>query len=131
MRLRPHPVAGMASESESGRLKTASCLVMDCKLMGSCDPVKTGSLYPAGKLGKYRDKITVLNTAPHQPDEWFTQEVMADGNRITIQVNGKITTDFRDPEKSFKKGHFALQAHDPGSVMKFRKIQVKELPARQ
>ena len=69
-----------------------------------------------------------MNEAPHKPDEWFTQEVIADGNHITIQVNGKITVDFRDPNNTYTKGHFALQGHDPGSVMKFRKVQVKELP---
>jgi hypothetical protein len=92
------------------------------------DPVKTGSLYPAGGLNKYRDKITVLNTAPHKPDEWFTQEVIAVGPKITILVNGKQTIEFTDPENRFTKGHFALQGHDPGTVVKFKKIEVKELP---
>jgi hypothetical protein len=32
-----------------------------------------------------------------------------------------------DPENRFKKGHFALQAHDPGSIMYFKNIEVKEL----
>ena len=47
------------------------------------DPVKTGSLYPDPRttLKNYRDKITVLDTAPHKPDEWFTQEVI--GGRAT------------------------------------------------
>src|SRR5215831_13030923 len=30
------------------------------------DPIRTGSLYPAGRLGKYKEEITVMNTAPHQ-----------------------------------------------------------------
>jgi len=94
------------------------------------DPVRTGSLYPNPNLGlaKYRDKITVLNTAPHKPDEWFTQEVIARGDHIIIKVNGKTTVDWKDPENRFKKGHFALQGHDPGTVVKFKKIEVKELP---
>jgi hypothetical protein len=92
------------------------------------DPVRTGSLYPAGGLGKFKDKITVLNTAPHKPNEWFTQEVIAVGPKITILVNGKQTIEFTDPEYRYKKGHFALQGHDPGTVVKFKKIEVKELP---
>ncbi len=92
------------------------------------DPVRTGSLYPAGGLAKYRDQITVLNDAPHKPDEWFTQEVIAVGPKITILVNGKKTIEFTDPEYRYKKGHFALQGHDPGTVVKFKKIEVKELP---
>jgi hypothetical protein len=93
------------------------------------DAIKTGSLYPDPRttLKDFRDKITVMNTAPHKPDEWFTQEVIAVGPKITIQVNGKTTIEWEDPEYRYKKGHFALQAHDPGSVMTFRKIEVKEL----
>jgi hypothetical protein len=93
------------------------------------DPVKTGSLYPDPRttLKNFRDKITVLNTAPHKPDEFFVQEVIAVGPKITILVNGKQTIEWEDPEFRYKKGHFALQAHDPGSVMTFRKVEVKEL----
>jgi hypothetical protein len=94
------------------------------------DPVKTGSLYPNGSFGldKFRDKITVLNTAPHKPDEFFTQEVIADGPVITIIVNGKTTLDkWEDPNKTFTKGHFALQGHDPGSVMTFKKVEYKPI----
>ena len=96
------------------------------------DPIRTGSLYPDARtpLKKYKDKITVMNTAPHKPDEWFTQEVTAVGNHIVIKVNGKTTVDWQDPENVYKKGHFALQAHDPGSVMTFRKVEVKELKAK-
>lgn len=91
------------------------------------DPVRTGSLYPAGSLAKYKSEITVMNTAPHKPNEWFTQEVTAEGNHIIIKVNGKITVDWKDPDNTYKKGHFALQGHDPGTIVKFRKIEVKEL----
>jgi Domain of Unknown Function (DUF1080) len=92
------------------------------------DRVKTGSLYAAQGLEKYKDKIVVLDKAPHKPDEFFTQEVIADGSKITIIVNGKTILDgFEDPEHRFKKGHFALQGHDPGSIMTFKKIEVKEI----
>lgn len=91
------------------------------------DPVKTGSLYPAGSLGKYRDQIAVLNQAPHKPDTFFTQEVIAKGNKITILVDGKKTIEFTDPDKTYMKGHFALQGHDPGSVMTFKTIEYKPL----
>jgi hypothetical protein len=93
------------------------------------DPIRTGSLYPAGGLGKYRKEITVMNDAPHKPNEWFTQEVIAEGDHIIIKVNGKTTVDWRDPRPNRpKKGHFALQGHDPGTVVKFKKVEVKGLP---
>jgi hypothetical protein len=82
------------------------------------DPVRTGSLYNFVKVLKQL----------HKPDEWFTQEVTAVGNHIVIKVNGETTVDFTDPKNTYTKGHFALQQHDPGTVVKFRKIEVKELP---
>jgi hypothetical protein len=94
------------------------------------DPIRTGSLYPDGrtKLKDHRKEIaTVLNTAPHKPDEFFTQEVIAEGNHIRILVNGKETLNWKDPNNTFTKGHFALQGHDPGSVMTFRKVEYKPI----
>jgi hypothetical protein len=93
------------------------------------DPIRTGSLYPSNGLEKYRNEITVMNNAPHKPNEWFTQEVIAEGDHIIIKVNGKTTVDWHDPRPNRpKKGHFALQGHDPGTVVKFRKVEVQELP---
>jgi Domain of Unknown Function (DUF1080) len=95
------------------------------------DKIRTGSLYPSFKLSKEdREKILVMNDAPHKPDEWFTQEVIAEGNHIIIKVNGKTTVDFKDPNSTYLKGHFALQGHDPGTVVKFRKIEVIEMPEK-
>ncbi|CAN5497311.1 DUF1080 domain-containing protein [soil metagenome] len=91
------------------------------------DAVKTGSLYPSNGLGKDKAKHTVMNTAPHKADEFFTQEVTAVGPKVTILVNGKQTVEWTLEEPYFKKGHFALQGHDPGSVMTFKKVEVKEL----
>ena len=94
------------------------------------DPIKTGSLYPAfnSKLqAGERDKLLIKEKL-HKPDEWFTQEVIAQGNHIVIKVNGRTTVDFVDREKTFTKGHFAIQQHDPGGRIEVRKIEVKELP---
>ena len=92
------------------------------------DPIRTGSLYPAGSLGKYKKDIAVvMNTAGHKPNEFFTQEVIAEGTHLQILVNGKKTLDWKDPDATFKKGHFALQGHDPKSVMTFRKVEYKPL----
>jgi hypothetical protein len=93
------------------------------------DQIRTGSLYPSfGKLtDDERKSILVLKDAPHKPDEFFVQEVIADGNHIQIFVNGKKTVDFTDKNKTFTKGHFALQGHDPGSVMTFKRVEYKPL----
>lgn len=93
------------------------------------DQIRTGSLYPDGrtKLGNFRKDICVMKDAPHKADEFFVQEVIADGDHIQIIVNGKKTVDFKDPNKTYLKGHFALQGHDPGSVMTFKRVEYKPI----
>jgi hypothetical protein len=94
------------------------------------DPIRTGSIYPDGKdhySKEERQKMIVLEQL-HKPDEWFTQEVTVIGNHFVVKVNGKTTVDFVDEKNRHPKGHFALQQHDPKTVVKFRKIEVKELP---
>jgi hypothetical protein len=85
------------------------------------DPAKTGSLWGF---------VNVTKTSV-KPDEWFTQEVTADGAHIIIKVNGQTTVDFVDQRATYEKGHFALQVHGPETVVKFRKIEVQELPPSQ
>ncbi len=93
------------------------------------DAIKTGSLYPDGrtKLKDHKKEICVMNTAAHKPGEFFTQEVTAVGNTIAIKVNGKTTIEFTDADSTYTKGHFALQGHDPGTVVTFKKIEYKPL----
>lgn len=94
------------------------------------DRIKTGSLYPARlKLNKGDAEKLIVTDILVKPNEWFTQEVIARGKHIVIKVNDKTTVDFVDEHNNFAKGHFALQQHDPGSTVKFRKIEVIELPA--
>jgi hypothetical protein len=80
------------------------------------DPQRTGSLY---NIVKITDQL-------HKPDEWFTQEVIADGDHIIIKVNDKVVVDTHDTK--YKKGHLAIQQHNEGSVVHVRKAEIKELP---
>jgi hypothetical protein len=98
------------------------------------DPVKTGSLYPDGRLklpAGEKDKIVVKEILA-KPDEWFVQEVIAKGNHIIIMVNGKKTVDWMDPNNTHTKGHFAIQQHPPApgsdeSIIMVEKIEMKEI----
>jgi hypothetical protein len=103
----------------------------------STDAVRTGSLYPSFKLTPAdREKILVKEMLV-PADTWFTQEVVADGNHIIIKVNGKTTVDFVDKNNTYTRGHFALQQHgaikidgkEYETVLRVRKVEVKELPA--
>jgi len=85
----------------------------------SPDAQRTGSLY---NLAKVLDQLV-------PDDTWWTQHIVAIGNRIIIKVNDKIVTDFVDEKNTFKSGYLALQQHDPGSVVQYRNLMVKRLPA--
>src|SRR5262249_20477667 len=87
--------------------------------------IKTGSLFlPAVPE-------VLVNRQLHKPNEWFTEEVIAEGNHIIIKVNDQTTVDCRDPKNGYPRGHLALQQEHPGTVVKFRKIEVLELPQRK
>jgi hypothetical protein len=92
------------------------------------DPKKTGGLY------NVKD---VMNNSPAKDHEWFTYEIIQKGNNIRILINGKETTNWTQPddwkgvkgqpERKIQPGTFALQGHDPGSKVLYRKIMVKPL----
>ena len=59
------------------------------------------------------------------PGDWFTLEVIAQGEHLEIKVNGG-TVASRD-DSHFDKGHIALQQLEPQTVVEFRKIEIQEL----
>jgi hypothetical protein len=84
---------------------------------------KTGSLVGSGG-GSY----ATVNDDLVKPDAWFTQEVIADKNHLIILVNGKTVVDMTDAAKDHMQGFLALQKAGMGATIKFRKVEVKELP---
>ena len=86
------------------------------------DPVKTGSIYNRVLIKK------MLVPA----DTWFTQEVEAVGNHITMKVNGETLYEYVDTTgNSFSEGYFAFQQHDPKSEVWIKNVMVMELPAKK
>jgi hypothetical protein len=103
---------------------------IECQVNNSHrDPIRTGSLYQLKNI---------MNDSPAKDNEWFTQTIIVKGDHIMVKVNDKVVNEFTWPkdfkrEGSFKdnllgSGTFALQGHDPGSEVHFRKIMVKPLP---
>jgi hypothetical protein len=87
------------------------------------DPVRTGSLY----------HVVKNFTAPVKDDAWYTQEMIVEGKRVVMVVDGQVLFEFVEPDgvtgtRKISHGTFALQAHDPGSEVHFRNICVKRLP---
>ena len=81
------------------------------------DPVRTGSIYNHVKIFKQL----------HKADEWFSYHLKVQGNRIWVTVNGELLYEYVDQASTYKTGHFAFQQHNLGSVVKIRKLEVKEL----
>lgn len=83
------------------------------------DPVRTGSLYNFVKV--FEQLIP--------DDTWWTQHIIVEGNHIQIFINDKKTVDFTDEKNTFTDGYLALQQHNAGSVVEFKNLMMRHLPA--
>jgi uncharacterized protein (TIGR03067 family) len=63
-----------------------------------------------------------------KPDEWFTLDIIADGDHLTTKINGEKVVRVIEGFNAYKKGHIALQMWGPDTVVNFHKIEIKELP---
>jgi hypothetical protein len=89
------------------------------------DPKKTGGLYGI------KDNFE----APAKDGEWFDYDIMVKGKHVVIKINNETIVDYTEPDnverepqfehRLISSGTFAIQAHDPKSVVYFRNIRVK------
>ncbi len=89
------------------------------------DPRKTASLYAV------KD---VMNDAPAKDGEWFTLHIIVKDKDVTVKLDGETLVEYTEPEDVDREGRvldsgtFALQGHDPESVVYYKNIKVKPLP---
>ncbi len=86
---------------------------------------RTGSLYSIQDV--------IENYA--NDDEWYTEYVKVEGKRIIIKINDIVVVDYTEPEhpkregdgvyRVLSSGTFALQGHDPGSIVFYKDIMVR------
>ncbi len=88
---------------------------------------RTGSLYAVEDVKEVFVK----------DNEWFTEYIKVQGKRVIIKLNDKTVVDYTEPEnierpdmagRKISSGTFALQGHDPKSMVFFKNIMVKPLP---
>ena len=89
------------------------------------DPVKSGSLYNRVKLFEPAFK----------DGEWAKYRITVKGNSLRTEINDKVLYEYVQPPgisegPRFGRGLFALQAHDPESVVHYRNLRVKALDER-
>jgi hypothetical protein len=89
----------------------------------------SGSLYAIRNLAK----------SPVNDDEWFNLRIEVMGKTIRTYINNQLMVDYTEPENPYRtdnierrrrlsSGTFALQCHDPNSIVYFKNIKVKPLP---
>lgn len=93
------------------------------------DRKKTGGLYAVAD---------VLDNAPSKDNEWCDYEIRVEGKHITIKIDGKVTSDFTEPEnwtppqgmpgRKLSEGTIAIQGHDPKSVTYYKDLSIQPLP---
>jgi type 1 glutamine amidotransferase len=89
------------------------------------DRKKTGGLYGVQD---------VIDDAPSKDGQWFHYYIKVDGARIVIKIDGKTTVDWPEPVgwdqrgRRIDSGTFAIQGHDPKSLVYYKNIQVRPLP---
>lgn len=90
------------------------------------DWIKTGSLYGLVNMG----------LTPAKDNQWWTQHIIVKGNQVTVKIDGKTVLEYNEPAgaqpgkdfmRKIDEGTFALQAHDPKSVVRYKNIRVKRL----
>ncbi len=69
---------------------------------------------------------------------WFTEYIKVEGKHVITKINDIVVTDWTQPDdfvppeghpgRIISSGTFALQGHDPKSVIFFKDIMVKPLP---
>lgn len=90
------------------------------------DRLKSGGIYGVAD---------VEDVAPHKDNVWWEYHLKVVGRKVTIRVNGKTTMVWtqpkdwkgRFPDRKLNQGTFALQAHDPDSIVYYRNIRVRPI----
>jgi hypothetical protein len=80
---------------------------------------KTGSVYA----------LQDVKVAPAKDNEWFTEHIIVNGDKVTVKVNDKVINEYteKDPAR-IRTGTVALQGHDPKSKVYYKDVMVKILP---
>jgi hypothetical protein len=101
-------------------------------------PEYEGKLRPAQYHGSVYDVIPAKRGYLKKAGEWNSEEIRAEGRRITVTLNGTVILDadldsVKDPEVLKKHpglarttGHIGFLGHN--SLLEFRNTRVKELP---
>ncbi|MEW6306395.1 MAG: DUF1080 domain-containing protein [Verrucomicrobiota bacterium] len=81
--------------------------------------------------------VADITESPAPDNVWWTYHIIVKDKKVTLKVNDKVSMEWTEPEgyehpqfkhRKLSSGTFALQAHDPKSIVYVRNIRVKPLP---
>lgn len=89
-----------------------------------------GSLYDESRRKKILAQAPPESLGGLDKTAWNEYVVRAEGNHITLHLNGKKTVDYKEPEQGMDvPGFIALQVHSgPPIEVWFKDIRIRELP---
>lgn len=98
---------------------------IECQVnVSHTDWIKTGSFYGLVNVG----------LTPAKDNQWWTQHIIVRRGKVTVKIDGKTVIEYNEPQlaptgrgKRLSQGTFALQAHDPKSIIHYKNIRVKRL----
>jgi hypothetical protein len=110
----------------------------ELQVINSNPPAETMNGYVEHKMTGSIYAVRNTWVAPAKDNEWFNYRIRVIGKTIQTFINDKLICEYAEPEHAFRpddkqgrllgSGTFALQAHDPASVVKYRNMKVKLLP---
>jgi len=92
------------------------------------DYIKTGSLY----------EVVDVREVYVKDEEWYTEHIIVKGNHVVVKINDIVVVDYTQPANPLRvteerktrvidSGTFAIQGHDPKSIVYLKDIMVKPL----
>jgi hypothetical protein len=108
----------------------------ECQVINSYPKVEPGE-YIERKMTGSLYGIRNVWKSPVADDEWFRYHIIVQGKTIRISINNQLMVDYTEPENIIRdenlkgrvlsSGTFALQCHDPKSIVYYKNIKVKPL----
>jgi hypothetical protein len=109
----------------------------ECQVINSSPAAEPGA-YVEHKMTGSIYAIRNVWKSPVPDNEWFNYRIRVAGKTIQTFINDMLAAEYTEPDvvyrpEGFKgrllgSGTFALQCHDPKSVVYYKNIQVKPLP---
>ncbi len=108
----------------------------ECQVINSNHPAESGA-YVEYKMTGSIYAIRNVWKSPVPDNEWFNYRIKVQGRTIQTFIDGMLAAEYTEPDEIYRangmdgrilgSGTFALQCHDPGSVVFYKNIKVKPL----